>query len=93
VRKAVAENPVLKRYSFYLYDDGTHGDEKANDGIYANSFNRTLITGIYKFYFQLSGHNKKTGEILSIECFLAKTVSIIPNPTSIDVKIMILLSP
>jgi len=54
VVKVVVEEPTLKRHSFYLYDDGTHGDEKADDGIYANTFENTLNIGIYKFYFQLS---------------------------------------
>lgn len=38
-----------------LYDDGTHGDENANDGIYSNSFADTTKEGIYTFTFTATG--------------------------------------
>lgn len=82
VIKVIVENPALKRNSFYLYDDGTHGDQRTGDGIYTNTFDNTLNAGIYKFYFRLSGHNKNTGETFIRECFLAKTVNPIPSPTA-----------
>jgi hypothetical protein len=37
-------------------------------------FNNTLNTGIYKFYFRLANHNQDTGETITRECYLAKTV-------------------
>jgi hypothetical protein len=77
----IVEDPAHKRYSFALFDDGYHNDGKANDGAYANYFKNTLTTGIYKFYFQLSGLNKRAGEPFTRECFLAKTVKPIPSPT------------
>lgn len=79
---SVIESPTLKRYSFYLFDNGTHGDEKANDGIYANIFNETKDTGIYKIYFHFSGRNESTGEILDKECFLAKTILPVLSPAT-----------
>jgi hypothetical protein len=82
VVKVIIEDPVSKQHSLYLYDDGSHKDEKANDGIYANTFGDTVNTGIYKFYFQLSGHNKTTGETLAKECFLAKTINSTSSPTA-----------
>lgn len=83
VVKVIVENPIsTKRDSFYLYDDGIHGDEKVDDGIYANTFDKTLNTGIYKFYLKLSGHSKDTNEKISKECFLAKTVDPISTPIS-----------
>jgi hypothetical protein len=38
-----------------LYDDGTHGDENAGDGIYTNSFDDTTIEGIYTFTISANG--------------------------------------
>ncbi|MBI5952106.1 MAG: hypothetical protein HY865_10635 [Chloroflexi bacterium] len=83
VVKVIVEDPIsTKRNSFYLYDDGTHGDEKVDDGIYVNAFDKTFNTGIYKFYFKLSGRSKGANEKISKECFLAKTVDPISTPTS-----------
>ncbi len=39
-----------------LFDDGTHGDETADDGIYTNVFTNTLIEGTYTFHFYATGH-------------------------------------
>ena len=64
-----------------LYDDGWHADGKSDDGVYANSFKNTAASGIYKFYFQLSGRNNRAGEPFIRECFLAKTVKPAPTPT------------
>jgi hypothetical protein len=41
-----------------LYDDGTHGDQKANDGIYTNIFTDTKIEGTYTFHFVATGQTK-----------------------------------
>lgn len=38
-----------------LYDDGTHGDGAANDGIYANYYTNTSIDGSYTFTINASG--------------------------------------
>ncbi len=48
---------VLQRgtANFRLYDDGLHGDETANDGIYANKFTETETQGSYTFRFVASG--------------------------------------
>ncbi len=84
VIKVTAEDPAQNQYSFELYDDGTHGDAKAGDGKYANSFDKTSLSGIYKFAFQISGHNMRAGEPFTRECFLAKTVkTILPTVTPI----------
>ncbi|MBC7877402.1 MAG: hypothetical protein H7Y59_09560 [Anaerolineales bacterium] len=72
--KVIAEDPVLKRSSFELYDDGLHEDTKADDGIYANTFDKTLDSGIYKFIFQLSGHTQTVGETFQSECYIAETI-------------------
>jgi hypothetical protein len=82
IMKVIVEDPVLKRHSFYLYDDGLHGDNKANDGIYTNVFDNTLDPGIYKFHLQLSGHTNRAEETITRECYIAKTVYPIPVPTA-----------
>ena len=38
-------------YQLPLYDDGTHGDKQAGDGVYTNSFAQTSQVG----YYLLSG--------------------------------------
>lgn len=42
--------------SLELYDDGTHGDENADDGVYTNSFGDTTTEGIYTFTFTATGN-------------------------------------
>lgn len=79
--RVIVEDPAQQRFSFDLFDDGNHGDEEANDGIYANSFSNTQVTGIYKFFFQVSGLNNRDAEPFSRECFLANTVNAAPSPT------------
>jgi len=43
-----------KKTRFELFDDGKHGDGKAKDGIYANSFAENQIPGSYTFRFVAS---------------------------------------
>jgi opacity protein-like surface antigen len=38
-----------------LFDDGTHGDEQAGDGIYTNCIDKTRIAGSYNIRFSISG--------------------------------------
>ncbi len=40
---------------FYLYDDGSHGDGQANDGVYGNLYTSTSNSGSYIFNFEASG--------------------------------------
>jgi hypothetical protein len=82
VVKADVEDPALKRHSFYLYDDGRYGDEKANDQVYTHVFAYTLDPGIYKFHLQLSASTNKAGETITRECFIAKTVYPLRLPTA-----------
>jgi hypothetical protein len=44
-----------------LFDDGTHGDQAANDGVYTNVWNDTKKEGSYAFHFQAAG---KAGDCL-----------------------------
>lgn len=56
------EDPAKTQYSFELYDDGIHKDGKADDGVYANTFTSTSITGTYNIYLQISGKNNRAQE-------------------------------
>ena len=42
-----------------LFDDGTHGDVTANDGIYTNEFTDTMKEGAYTFHFYANGTTPK----------------------------------
>jgi hypothetical protein len=57
--QVIVEDPERTRYSFELYDDGLHGDDRADDGVYANIFKNTLPIGQYNFYIQISGANNR----------------------------------
>lgn len=73
-------------FSFQLYDDGTHGDVKADDGIYTNQFSNTIKEGTYSFYFKCSGQTKQ-GNPFVREDLIQKyiTVNATPNYTDVDV--------
>jgi hypothetical protein len=45
-----------------LYDDGTHGDAVAGDGIWTNHFAQTAESGSYRFFFHAIGRNDR-GEL------------------------------
>ena len=55
----IVEDPEKTQYSFELYDDGLHGDGGADDGVYANTFDNTLLVGEYNFYIQILGENNR----------------------------------
>jgi hypothetical protein len=45
-----------------LFDDGTHGDDVASDGVWTNHFTQTIESGSYKFFFRGFGRNER-GEL------------------------------
>ncbi len=49
-----------------LFDDGTHGDTTANDGVYANRFTSTAESGTYRLFFHSLGKNDR-GELAQRE--------------------------
>ena len=57
--QVIVEDPERTQYSFGLYDDGLHGDGEADDGVYANIFDKTFLAGEYNFYIQISGENNR----------------------------------
>jgi len=52
---AKIENPKSQVEKLELYDDGSHGDRAAGDGIYGNSFTNTSIPGDYLFRIKAQG--------------------------------------
>lgn len=58
-----ATQPNDASTNFKLFDDGTHGDVQANDGIYSNTYNQTAQSGTYKFFFNAIGTNER-GELV-----------------------------
>jgi hypothetical protein len=49
--------------NFILYDDGTHSDNTAGDGVYTNNYSQTALQGNYKFFFDATGINER-GELV-----------------------------
>jgi hypothetical protein len=52
---AHVQKPDESTSSITLYDDGSHGDYQANDGVYTNSFADTLYPGYYGIISVASG--------------------------------------
>ena len=48
-------------YVLHLYDDGVHGDGRANDGVYAGIFPTTGRTGIYDMKVKADGYSSLAG--------------------------------
>jgi len=65
-----------------LYDDGTHGDADANDGVFTTHFVQTAETGSYRFFFRANGRNER-GELVPREdTRYATLMQLTPNPPS-----------
>lgn len=69
-----------------LYDDGSHGDQVAGDGIYTNRFNDTLKEGGYSFYFQASGDSSSSK--FDREALIQKYVTVNADPNNIAVAVI-----
>jgi hypothetical protein len=52
-----AKDPAGREYHFRLYDDGMHSDKTAGDGVFANAFGNTQLTGRYNFFIEINGDN------------------------------------
>lgn len=79
-------NPIgAKTSNILLYDDGTHGDSQANDGLYTNQYSSTALSGSYKCYFHGTGINER-GELVPREATryvsLVDPASANPNPSN-----------
>ncbi|MCK5465948.1 VWA domain-containing protein [Candidatus Parcubacteria bacterium] len=58
-----------------LHDDGNHNDGEADDGIYANSFNSSQITGSCTFNIKVSGNTNRTGDPFTREKLISTFVA------------------
>jgi hypothetical protein len=81
------EDPAQNHHSFYLYDDGHHGDGGANDGVFANAFGNTSLVGSYNFNVQAFGVNNRHGQAFEREYALSAVVSErVVQAVEIDIK-------
>ncbi|MBN2088313.1 VWA domain-containing protein [candidate division KSB1 bacterium] len=85
-KKLIKQDSLFSTFAetIYLYDDGTHGDSLANDGIYTNSYSNTMIDGSYVFTIKATGTTSAGGQF-SREDILATFVAPFPSPTTITV--------
>ena len=69
VKQSTKDLLARDKFEIILFDDGSHGDEKAGDGIYANYMTRTEIGGDYNFTVNAScsvnGTNTTRGAFFS----------------------------
>lgn len=91
LQEAAGEDIFRRRSAdLILYDDGLHGDNAANDGIYANRFIETRIPGSFTFRFVAS--NIPVGGDLTTTREWTKSVytevNIDPDFSKISLKIM-----
>ena len=61
---ANVERPNGSTSSLTLYDDGLHGDGQANDGVYANVFSNTSLSGSYNVTVQAEGTSPLAGNFI-----------------------------
>lgn len=72
--------------SLDLYDDGTHGDENADDGIYTNTFDDTTIEGIYTLTILANG-TTPNGTPYTRESTIQRYVEVGVNPNNIELSV------
>jgi hypothetical protein len=71
----------------FMYDDGTHGDEEANDGVYTTIFNGANKEGTYSFSFHASGQTSG-GLRFQRQKVAQKYLPVRPSPPDIQIDIM-----
>ncbi len=69
-----------------LFDDGTHGDRTANDGIYTNIFDDTVIDGAYTWRVRASG-NLPAGGVFERETLVKKHIPAVPDSENSKVSV------
>lgn len=72
-----------------LYDDGTHGDVKANDGIYTVTFTKTKIEGSYTFHFVATGRTQG-GNQFKRERVMKKYLRAVFSPKTSNVQVKVI---
>jgi hypothetical protein len=70
-----------------LYDDGTHGDAAASDGIYTNRYTNTAKEGTYAFHFHAHGMTSE-GNAFDREDTIQKYISVKIVPGNILVNVV-----
>ena len=90
--KKVAFPEVMGPTTTNLYDDGTHGDLKANDGIYTNRFTDTRKEGTYSFHFYASGKTS-WGNLFERDELIEKYVTVNVAPKYVLVEVIPLTLP
>lgn len=70
-----------------LFDDGAHGDAKADDGIYTNTYTDTIKEGTYSFHFYANG-STLGGNIFERETEIQKYLTPKFSPEHSNVKIV-----
>ncbi len=72
-----------------MYDDGTHGDVAANDGLYTTQYNDTVKEGTYSFLFHIQG-NSANGTPFERERFIQKHMSVAPSADHLSIAVVAL---
>lgn len=67
-----------------LVDDGTHGDNRAGDGIYTNQFSDTVKEGTYSFRVRTNG-STKAGNVFQREVMFQKYIPVNVSPNHVVV--------
>jgi opacity protein-like surface antigen len=75
-----------------LYDDGSHGDSMAGDGIYTNRYSDTVREGTYSFYFQANG-NSSDGKPFEREALIQKYITVNVDPDKVVVTVIPRMDP
>lgn len=68
-----------------LYDDATHGDATASDGIYSADYTETTRPGLYEFEFEVTGSAPKVGNFFRTEIFSTDVRVKVPDAEKTDV--------
>jgi hypothetical protein len=71
-----------------LYDDGTHGDVMATDGIYTNHFAGTIKEGTYSFYFKATSQENSINPF-DREDMIQKYITVNAVPEYSDVNVIL----
>ena len=77
---------LLGPLTIRLYDDGTHGDISAGDGVYTNYFTDTPKEGTYSFYFRASGTSAE-GNAFDRDRLVQKYLSVNVDSANMGVEI------
>ncbi len=75
--------------SLPMYDDGTHGDVTATDGLYTTQYSDTIKEGTYSFLFHMRG-TSNDGMPFERQRFIQKHVSVAPSSDHLGIAVLAL---